>query len=171
MVTGLKPTSGTIVISAQSTEAAAGVLQGQQVNLQLNALDNEVFVVTMINLDPDAPDAVQPLSSAVDCSISTQERTTVGNISNSNVLAAARMEIICAAATTADGGISFSREDPLTSDPNSDYIGIIATSDLFVNVIGTNNGNAKACRARIYGFRSRASSSVYAALVQSELLS
>jgi len=42
---------------------------------------------------------------------------------------------------------------------------------MFLNIVGTLNGNAKSCRVRVYGYRASASSSVYAALVQSELLS
>lgn len=167
----LKKTSETVLISNSVEEAVAGTMASTQVSLQLSPLDKEVFVVTMINLDPDAPDSIVGTSTLVDCSISTTQRTTVGTISNSNVLAAARTSIICNAAMTADGGIPFSREDPLSADPHSGYVGIIATDDFFLNVQGTNNGNVKAVRARVYGYRAKADAATYAALVQSELLS
>jgi len=52
-----------------------------------------------------------------------------------------------------------------------EYIGIIATNDFFVQVEGFNNLIAKACQVRVYGERMKADASVYAALVQSEVLS
>lgn len=167
----LKKTSETVLISNSVTETGANTFTSQQVSLQLSPLDKEVFVVTMINLDPDAPDSITGTSTSCDVSISTTQRTTVGTIGNSNVLASARTQIICNGAMTADGGIPFSREDPLSADPNSGYVGLIATDDFFLNIQGTNNGNAKAMRARVYGYRAKADASTYAALVQSELLS
>lgn len=167
----LKKTSETVIISNAVTETAANTLTQTQVSLQLSPLDREVFVVTMVNLDPDAPDALVGLSTEVNASISVTARTTVGTIGNSNVIASARTQIICNAAMTADGGHVFSREDPLTSDPHSQWVGMIATDDFFLNIQGTNNGNAKACRARVYGYRAKADAATYAALVQSELLS
>lgn len=167
----LKKTSETVLISNAVTESAANTFTDQQVSLQLSPLDKEVFVVTMVNLDPDAPDAIVGTSTTVDVSISTTQRTGVGTIGNSNVLASARTQIICNAAMTADGGIPFVREDPLSADPHSGYIGIVATDDFFLNIQGTGNGNAKAMRARVYGYRAKADAATYAALVQSELLS
>jgi len=52
-----------------------------------------------------------------------------------------------------------------------EYVDIIATPDFFVNVQGSDNIDAKSVQGKLYGFRARASSSVYASLVQSELLS
>ena len=167
----LKKTSETVIISNAVTETAANTMTQTQVSLQLSPLDREVFVVTMVNLDPDAPDALVGLSTEVNASISVTARTTVGTIGNSNVIASARTQIICNAAMTPDGGIPFSREDPLQSDPHSQWVGMVATDDFFINIQGTNNGNAKACRARVYGYRAKADAATYAALVQSELLS
>lgn len=167
----LKTTSQTIVISQSVVESAANTFTSQEVSLQLNPLDNEVFLVTGLNLDPDAPDSVAGTSTSVNASLSTTSRTTVGTISDSNVLGAARTQIICNAAMTPDGGIPFSREDPLYTPQEGSFLGIIATNDFFINIQGTNNGNAKVCRARISGVRAKADSATYAALVNSELLS
>jgi len=167
----LKKTSSTITISSVVVESAANTSTFQKVDLQLNPLDNEVFVVTGINLDPDAPDSVANTSTTVDASVSTTLRSSVGTISDSNVMASARTQIICNAAMTPDGGIPFTREDPLTVPPGEDYLAVIATNDFYVNIVGTGNGNAKSARCRLYGYRARADANTYAALVQSELLS
>lgn len=171
MPTGLKATSSPIQIGARVTQAAPNVFTSEPIELSLNALDNEVFVVTQVNLDLSAPDSVAATTTEIEASLSTTARTSVGSISDSNVLATARQEIICNAAMTADGGIAFSREDPTFTALSEDYIGIIATSNAFLSLVGNNNGNAKACSVRIYGYRATANASVYAALVQSEVLS
>jgi hypothetical protein len=171
MPKGLKPSSSPIQISAAVTETAANTLTIDQIDLTLNVLDNEVFVVTQLNIDVDAPDSLTGLSTAVDATVSTTRRTTVGSIADQNVLGSANRQIVCNAAMTADGGIPFDREDPLFAAIEVDYLGIIATNNAFLNVVGTNNGNVKQVRARIYGYRATADASTYAALVQSELLS
>jgi hypothetical protein len=171
MPAGLKPSSSPIQISAAVTESAANTLTSEQIDLTLNVLDNEVFVVTQINLDVDAPDSIAATSTAVDATVSTTARTTVGSIADQNVLGSASRQIITNAGMTPDGGIQFDREDPLFAALSEDYLGIIATNNAFLNVVGTANGNVKQCRVRIYGYRATASASTYAALVQSELLS
>ena len=171
MPKGLKQTSSPIQISSEVVETALSTFSTQQIDLTLNVLDNEVFVVTQINIDPQSPDSLTGLTTAVDVSLSTTSRTTVGSIANANVLGSANRSIVCNAAMTADGGHVFEREDPLFSAISEDYLGIIATNNCFLNIIGTANTNAKVARCRIYGFRATASSSTYAALVQSELLS
>jgi hypothetical protein len=171
MVKGLKATSSPIQISAVVTETAANTFTSDTIDLTLNVLDNEVFVVTQLNIDPQSPDSLTGLSTAVDVSLSTTARTNVGSIANPNVLGSANRSIVCNAAMTADGGHVFEREDPLFAAISEDYLGIIATNNAFLNIIGTANTNAKVARCRIYGYRATASSSTYAALVQSELLS
>jgi hypothetical protein len=171
MPRGLKPSSSPIQISAAITESAANTLTSDQIDLTLNVLDNEVFVVTQLNIDCDAPDSIANTSTAVDATLSTTARTTVGSIADQNVLGSSSRQIICNAGMTPDGGIPFEREDPLFAALEQDYLGIIATNNAFLNVVGTNNGNVKQVRARIYGYRATADASTYAALVQSELLS
>lgn len=169
MPVGLKSTSSPIQVSASVTESALNTLTSETIELNLNPLDNEVFVVTQVNLDVDAPDyAAAGTSTQVDATLSTTARTTVGSIANQNVLAAANRQIIVGAA---DAGVAFDREDPTMTALSEDYIGIIATSNCFLNLVGTLNGNVKQARVRIFGYRAQAQASVYAALVQSEVLS
>ena len=171
MPAGLKSTSSPIQISATVTESAATTLTETEIQLSLNPLDNEVFVVTQVNLDAGAPDSVAATSTRVRASLSTTSRTTVGNISDQNVIAAADRQIICNGAMTPDGGIPFDREDPTFTALAEDYIGIIATDNAFLQVEGVGNGNPKVANCRVYGYRAKASAAVYAALVQSEVLS
>ena len=171
MPTGLKASSSPIQISSEIVEVAPNTFVTDQIDLTLNVLDNEVFVVTQLNIDVDAPDSITASTTQVEASISSTRRTSVGNISNQNVLGYANRQIICNAGMTPDGGFVFDREDPLFTSMDIDYLGIIATNNAFLNLNGLGNNQIKAARCRIYGYRATASASLYAALVQSEVLS
>ena len=167
MVKGLKETSSIITIGASVLESAANTFTSQQVDLQLNPLDNEVFIVYAIDLDILDPNVIAGTDTLIQGSVSTTARTSVGSIANSNVLAHTRV-------TLENDGPEFYRSffasdsAPSTTLP---YLAIIATNDFFLNIEGTSNTAARRMNARVYGARAKASSEVYAALVQSELLS
>jgi hypothetical protein len=167
MPRGLKETSSIIAISGSVEETAANTFTSAQVDLQLNPLDNEVFVVYGIDLDTQEPDLVAGAATSVRASISTTSRTSPGGLADSNVMAAARI--------VTQEGVAGAVTNQFASDsaPSTqlEYIGIIATNDFFLNIAGANNAAPKLLQARVYGVRAKADSSVYAALVQSELLS
>lgn len=167
MPRGLKETSSLITISSRVVESAANTFTSQKVDLQLNPLDNEVFIVYGIDLDLQQPDSVDAADSVTDGSLSTTERTTVGGLSSTNVMAHSR-QVIQNQTTNAIYTDFTSDSAPPTM---LEYLGIIATNDFYLNVQGTGNNNAKFLNARIYGVRARAEASIYAALVQSEVLS
>jgi len=167
MPRGLKETSSIIVIGAKVTESAANTFTAQQVDLQLNPLDNEVFVVYGVDLDLIEPNLVPGTDTALNCSISTTSRSSVGGLSDSNVLATNRIEIQSAGGETVRGQFS-SDSGPATQ---LEYLAIISTNDFFLNIEGSNNAIGRAASCRLYGVRARADASIYAALVQSELLS
>jgi hypothetical protein len=170
---GLKSTSSPIQISSSVVQTAVNAFVSNEIALTLNVLDNEVFVITQINLDVDAPSfpAIGLLDASCDASLSSTSRTTVGGINDSNVLGSAQRRIVVDGA--APIAAAFDREDPLFSALSEDYLGIVATNNMFINLNseGLPVGNLKAVRVRVYGYRASASSSTYAALVQSELLS
>jgi hypothetical protein len=167
MPKGLKETSSIIVIGAEVVESAANTFTAQQVDLQLNPLDNEVFVVYGVDLDVLEPSLIPGTNTTIKASISTTSRTAVGDLSDSNVMAVNRINIQSAGGETERGSFS-SDSGPATQ---LEYLGIISTNDFFVNIEGTNNANARSATCRLYGVRAKADASVYAALVQSELLS
>lgn len=167
MPKGLKSTSSIIVIGAEVVESAANTFTAQQVDLQLNPLDNEVFVVYGVDLDVLEPNLVPGTNTNIKASISTTTRTDVGNLQASNVLAINRIEIQSAAGETTRGQFS-SDSGPATQ---LEYLAIISTNDFFVNIEGANNAAARSATCRLYGVRAKADASIYAALVQSELLS
>ena len=171
MPKGLKETSSLITIGAVVTESAANTFTQLQVDLQLNPLDNEVFVVQAIDLNLTPPDYDGARSTDVFGSLSTTSRTAIGDLGDSNIMAVARDSIQVDEVGGNPDGVAFSRKSGETPTANLDYIGIVATNDFFLQIRGNDNQSAKNMSAKVYGYRAKADSSVYAALVQSELLS
>jgi len=170
-IKGLTQTSSLITIGFSNTESAANTFTQARVDLQLNPLDNEVFVVQAINLDPIAPDALPGISTQTNCSLTSTSVTSVQSLAESSCMATATMDVRSNAAFVASGGVPFTRTSMETPPAALAYISIIATNDFFTQIQGTANTNAKGVTGKMYGFRAKASSSIYSALVQSELLS
>ena len=166
---GFKKTSDTIAISFGLDETGANTFTQEQVDLQLDVLNNEIFVVLAIDLNPSAPDAIAATDTTTSMYLSSVSRTSIAGLGQTNVLAAAERQI--RAAGFVDGGVGFSHMASESPTGPVDYIGIIATNNFFVGLKGTNNANAKSGNGRVWGYRARADASTYAALVQSEVLS
>jgi len=169
MVTGLKATSSVVSIGFLTNESAANTFTQTSVDLNLSPLDREVFVVQAINMDPTEPDALSNTNTSVNCSLTTTSKTGVANLSDANCLATSKLAI--RAGGFVDGGVSFSRMPETPGAGTLDYIGIIATNDFFCQIQGTANLTGKAIAGKLYGYRARATADIFAALVQSEVLS
>ena len=169
MPKGLKSTSSIVSISASTTETAANTYTQSQISLDLSPLDNEVFVVVAVDINPQFPDALAATDTSTQACVSTTSRATMGFIEDDNVLASSSVAI--RAAGFPGSGVGFTQTSLETPPANLDYIGIIATNDFFLSVQGGANAGAKAVGARVWGYRARADASIYAALVQSEVLS
>ena len=169
MPTGLKQSSSTVAIGFSILESAANTYTQGSVDLNLSPLDREVFVVTAINMDPTAPDALAGLNTQVNCALTTTSQTAVANLANANCMATATLDI--RAAGFADSGVGFTRNGMETPPATLDYIGIVATNDFFISIKGVNNLTEKFLSGKLYGYRAVASADIYAALVQSEVLS
>ena len=170
-IKGLTQTSSLISISGGLAESAANTFTQSRIDLQLNPLDNEVFVVQAIdmNVTPPEMDITVP-ETFVSASLSTTSRLGLGTIAQSNVLAEAQERIVN---DQAGGGpaVAFSRKAGETPSTELPYLAIIATNDFFAQVDGKGNTNPKGFTFRMWGYRAKADASQYAALVQSEVLS
>jgi hypothetical protein len=169
MPKGLKETSSLIVIGARVAESAPNTFTQGRVDLQLNPLDNEVFVVQAIDLNVANPDAIAATNTSVTGTLTTTSQAALPGLASTNTFATKELSI--RAAGFVDGGVSFESASMETPPSALEYIGIIATNDFFLQVEGVANSNPKSVTAKVYGYRARADSSVYAALVQSEVLS
>ena len=169
MPRGLKETSSTVAIGFSVSETAPNTFQQGSVDLNLDPLNNEVFVVQAINLEPGIPDALAGVDTEVLTSLTTTSQTAVQFLNNTNCLVTASKFI--RAAGMVDAGVSFSTGAGEAVPTALEYIGIIATNDFFVQVQGNGNLAPKGITGKLYGYRARADASIYSALVQSEVLS
>ena len=167
MPTGLKQSSSVVSIGFNATETAKDTFTQSQIDLNLSPLDREVFVVLAINLDPFTPDMQQGVTTQLSSSLTTTSQTAVANLSNSNCLAVAQNII----RGDTDSNVAFQTLGSETPPAQLEYIGIIATNDFFVQIQGDGNASAKQVNGKMYGYRAVASADIYAALVQSEVLS
>ena len=170
MPKGLKETSSPLVVSFGLTESAPNTPTEERIDLQLNALDNEVFVVTGVKMDLEAPD-FQAGAGLVRygsfASLSKQSLNgATGNLDNPSVIATARVQVV-----TNSPFISTVQENDVDTPTHVEYLDIIATPDFFIQVSGVAQSDEISMEGKLYGYRARADASTYAALVQSELLS
>lgn len=166
---GFKKTSDLIAISFGLDESAANTFTQEEIALQLDVLNNEIFVVMAVDLNNAAPDAIAATNTATRSSVSTTSLTALGTLENTNVLAVAQDAI--RAAGFVDGGVAFARTASESYTGMLDYIGLIATNNFFVQVQGSGNATARNVAGRVWGYRAKADATTYAALVQSEVLS
>ena len=171
MPTGLKSTSSVVSIGFEVEESGNNTFTEATVDLNLSPLDREVFVVLSVDMNPQAPDAIAGVSTATKASLTTTSQTAVQSLANANCLAVAGLDIRSNAAFVAAPGAAFTRQSNEAPSTRLDYIGIIATNDFFIQVKGTANTSTKTCSGKLYGYRAKASADVFAALVQSEVLS
>jgi len=170
MPRGLKQTSQVVSIGFNAAETAENTFTQASVDLNLSPLDREVFVVLAVNLDPFTPDLKPGKTTQVSSSVTTTSQTAVANLSESNCLAVSQ-NIIRAASDTSDFAVAFQTLGIETPPATLEYIGIIATNDFFVQIEGADNDSAKEVNGKMYGYRAVADADIYAALVQSEVLS
>ena len=168
MPAGLKQTSSLIVNSSRVDESAANTYTQGRIDLQLNPLDNEVFVVTAVDMDPAFPDSVAGARSALSFSMTTTSQGAFPTFDSSSVIAQKIQVLDDTIPATGVYMETGSFEAPPT---NLEYLAIISTNDFFLQVQGSNQLAAKSGACKVYGYRARADASTYAALVQSEVLS
>ena len=169
MPRGLKSSSDIIIFGANVTETAANTYTELEINLNLDPLNQEVFVVQAIDLDVTPPDAIAGTNTDTRAQLSTVSQTAFVGLANANVVGTKSMHI--RAAGFVDGGVLSDQYSGDTPSAALDYVGIIATDNCFLGVAGRNNGTTKSAQVKVYGYRAKADAAIYAALVQSELLS
>jgi len=169
MPKGIKQTSDIVAISTSVTESAANTLTSNTIELALSPLDNQVFVIVKTDFDLQTPDLLPGTACSTDVTLSSRSRNTVGSLASNDVIAIARRSVEGAPGLTTSI-ISVEEAPDQAAPAGMDYLFIVFTNDIFLNIIGTNNAAPMTTQARIWGYRATASSSVYAAGVQSELL-
>lgn len=166
---GFKKTSDLIAVSFGLTESAPNTYTQEEVALQLDVLNNEIFVVLAVDLNVSPPDALTATNTNTSGQLTSTTKAATVTLADTNCIAITERSI--RAAGFVDGGVGFSHFSGETPTGDVDYISIIATNNFFVALEGAANLAAKSISGRIYGYRARADASTYAALVQSEVLS
>ncbi|AXQ65458.1 MAG: hypothetical protein [Circular genetic element sp.] len=169
MPRGLKQTSSVVSIGFKARETLPNTFTQTSVDLNLSPLDNEVFVVLAVDLNPYTPDAIAGTDTKVESSVTTTSQLGVADLSDANCIAVGQSHI--KAAGFLDAGVGFQSAGMETPPATLDFIAIIATNDFFCQVQGAGNLGTRGVNGKLYGYRARADSAIYAALVQSEVLS
>jgi len=167
MPQGLKQSSSVVNIGFTVSETVPGTLAQQSIDLNLSPLDREVFVVLAINLDSSTPELVPGTATQVKAGLTTTSQTAMPQLSDANCLGRLTQTI------RSSGGeaVSFQTGALETPPATLEYIGIIATNDFFVQVQSNGQPSNGSMTGKLYGYRAVASADIYAALVQSEVLS
>jgi hypothetical protein len=167
---GFKKTSDLIAVSFGLAESGANTFTQEEVALQLDVLNNEIFVVLAADINLTPPDLVGGTSTATSGSITSTSQTALATLASTNTISQAQLSIRGDVAQPS-AAVSFQRAAEESYTGMLDYVALIATNNFFVQVQGTGNAGAKNIAGRVYGYRARADASTYAALVQSEVLS
>jgi len=165
---GFKKTSDLIAISFGVTESAPDTYTEDTIALQLDVLNNEIFVVLAADLNVTVPQLVPGLNTNTAAAIASTSQATIGKLSSTNVIAVAELDIRSAAP---GDNVAFERLANESYTGELDYIALIATNNFFVGVTSANTGATQTVNGRLWGYRAKADASTYAALVQSEVLS
>ena len=165
---GFKKSSGVIAVSGRIEESGVNTFTETEIDLALDALNNEVFVVLAIDSDLSPPDFIPGTNSQALMQLSTTRQLDISGIESTNVMTRNERVIQSPAA-----GSTATWEHRAGEQPQAvlDYLQIISTPSFYAQIEGVNNTNPMACAFRVWGYRAKADSATYAALVQSEVLS
>ena len=165
---GFKKTSDLIAISFGVTESAADTYTESEIALQLDVLNNEIFVCVAADINLASPPCIPGVNTNTAGAISSTSQATIGKLSNSNVIAVSQLDV---RSSTPDAAVAFSRAAEEAYAGDLDYLALIATNNFFVGVDSANTTATVSLTGRLWGYRAKADSATYAALVQSEVLS
>lgn len=164
---GFKKTSDVIAISFGMLETGPNTYTEEEIALQLDVLNNEIFVVLAADLNPSVPDLVPGSTTEVRAAVSSTSNTAMPSLADTNTIAEASLVIRSAGGEA----VSFTRAAEESYSGNLDYVALIATNNFFISTEGAGNANIRGVVGRLWGYRARADATTYAALVQSEVLS
>lgn len=167
----LKKTSQMLNLGAKITFTDGDVNANSRIQLPLNSLDREVFVVTDISIDSDPLIIPQLAGQDVSLNFSVNKNaTTVQTINNPDCVGHFRKQVT----TTPVGDVVQISAYPseASTGTDMDYLSIVATSDYILagSYASTGGGDPnRTVYVRLTGYRAVADSAVYSALIAEEL--
>ena len=165
-----KDISNIFIIGNGLSESAAHTFTNESIPVNVDPLSQECIVVLGAELDIQGLDYVSGANTTLTASWSTTTRTTTGTIASANIIAIKQVT----ARTDAVGGVGFENMSPdAPMAMGLDYLAIIATDNVHMNIEGSAaQVSTGSVQGRLYCVRAKVKNAgVYAALVQSELLS
>lgn len=170
---GFKKTSGVIAISNRVETSATDTYTQLELDLPLDTLNNEIFVVLAVDFGLAAPDmdTTTPGDSTVFCQLAVTSQDRIYGLEKSSILARGENHITYGEANNVPVAVAFSHMSNDTPTGDLDYMGIVATPNCYLGIDSAGNKSQKAVAMRMWGYRAKADAATYAALVQSEVLS
>jgi len=167
--THFKKMSNVFTVNVALNETAAATFSSSVVAMNVDPLSNEIIIILACDVDIQGVDYISGGNNAINASLSTTARTTVGGLNSSNVIAVKNIST----RTDAVGGVAFESQHP--DGPVAaqlEWIALVATDDIHLNIQGSaTQATAGTMQARLWCIRGQVKDpGVYAALVQSELL-
>ncbi len=117
---GFKKTSDLIAVSFGVTSSAADTYTEEEIALQLDVLNNEIFVVVACDLNPNVPTLVAGSLTATTMSVSSTSATGIQDLADSNCLATSQLVI----RSSAGEAVAFTRASEESVPTQLDYVGI-----------------------------------------------
>lgn len=173
----LKSTSSPIVVSTPYEQGVVNAFEVIPVDLQLNPLDQEVFVVTAVKIEffdvPTTPSVPGNfVQGEFETAMCKSRPSTMQTIGDSNCIAYSRFDAVYGFTATDPAGVALKESTAGDSPPSQlEYLDIVATDNFFIALDGNATTNQNRGAVRVYGYRAKADAATYAALVQSEMLS
>jgi hypothetical protein len=167
--THFKKMSNVFTVNVALNETAAATFSSSVVAMNVDPLSNEIIIILACDVDIQGVDYISGGNNAINASLSTTARTTVGGLNSSNVIAVKNIST----RTDAVGGVAFESQHPDGPVASQlDWIALVATDDIHLNIQGSaTQATAGTMQARLWCIRGQVKDpGVYAALVQSELL-
>ena len=174
----LKKTSALMNLGGQLELVDGAGFTETEIDLNMDPLSREVFVVTDFELDYGASmhfDAALGGSVNVSGQITVSSQTTTVNINDPDVIARMQVSTLQGGAANLGAGtyVELKRPDgPSSTGTNRDYLNIVATPNWFIGgSYSTTTGGAanRNIHARITGYRATCDVATYSALIAEQL--
>jgi hypothetical protein len=163
----MKRITSQVAIGGTVVESAAGVFTEAVISIPLSALDRQGFVVQEVYIMSQEPLPQAGLVSSVDIRVSKTSQTGLINVADPMLIGSQQKRCYFTGASS-DMFESDLAINP-TSEGQSDYITILATTDAFVQIVSANNPTPLDASVRLVGYFAELGSNEYNALVLDEL--
>jgi hypothetical protein len=163
----MKRITSQVAIGGTIEATAPNTFTESIISIPLSALDRQGFVVQEVYIMSQEPIPIAGLVCNVDIRVSKTSQTDLIDVSNP-MLIGSQQKRAYFLGTSTDMFESDLAINP-TSEGQSDYITILATTNAFIQIVGTNNGFNETASVRLVGYFAELGSDEYNALVLDEL--